>query len=331
MNAQTFNHTMRKKSKIAIAIHGGASNIEKLHLTREQDSAYRKYLNEAVLIGYTLLKEGKSSLDAVQSVVTFLEDNPLFNAGKGSVLSHDGGVEMDAAIMDGLSLKYGAVCGVKSIKNPIQAARLVMDSSKYVMLSGSGAEKFAENFGLNIMPKSYFETEFRKEQWKKIMSKDTTSLDNDRGYIPPLDDLISDKFGTVGAVAIDLYGNLASATSTGGIVNKKFSRIGDSPIGGAGTYANNSSCAVSCTGHGEEFMRLLTAFDISCLMQYKHFSLQKATEIAIMEKLVACNGRGGCIAVDKNANISIRFTTTGMFRAFIDKNGLLEVKIFKDE
>jgi beta-aspartyl-peptidase (threonine type) len=331
LNAQIDTEIKKKPAKIALALHGGASNITNLHLSKEQDSAYRYHLNAALNIGYKILKSGGKSIDAVEAVVIYLEDNPLFNAGKGSVLTNEGTIEMDACIMDGSQIKYGSVCTVKSIKNPIRAARLVLDSSKQVILSGSGAEKFAEIHGLELLPQSYFETEFRRNQLNTLKNKDTSMLDNDRGYIPPINELKDEKFGTVGAVAIDQFGNLAAATSTGGVVNKKFNRIGDSPIGGAGTYSNNSTCAVSCTGRGEEFLRLLTAFDISCMMEYQKISLKKSVKKAIQKKLVSIKGRGGCIAVDKNANISIEFTTTGMFRASIDKYGKRFVGIYQNE
>jgi len=317
---------------VALALHGGASNIKNLNLTNAQDSAYRAALSEALDLGYGMLQTGGSAVDAVTQVVKYLEDNPLFNAGKGSVFTADSTNEMDAAVMDGKTLKCGAVTCVKTIKNPILAARMIMDSSQFVMLCGAGAELFAAKNKLEIVSPQYFKTDFRWQQFLKSKKTDTTHLDNDvRGEITPLDENKFDKFGTVGCVAIDAEGNLAAATSTGGILNKKYNRIGDSPIIGAGTYANNNTCAVSCTGKGEEFIRLVAAHDISCLMDYKNISLRQAVDRVIQKKLKERKGRGGCIAVDKHGNIEISFTESGMFRASIDKNGNRVVAIYKEE
>jgi beta-aspartyl-peptidase (threonine type) len=316
----------------AIALHGGASNIRNMSLTPKQDSAYRKALSDAVDIGYAILKKGGKAIDAVTATVVFLEDNPLFNAGKGSVFTADTTIEMDAAVMGGKTLKCGAVSGVHTIKNPILAARKILDSSQFVMLSGAGAEKFAKEQGLEIVDPEYFKTDFRLQQFLKLKNTDTTHLDNDsKGEIEPLDDLRFDKFGTVGCVAIDVRGNMAAATSTGGVVNKKYNRIGDSPIIGAGTYANNKTCAVSCTGKGEDFIRLVAAHDISALIEYKNLTLRRAVNLVIKKKLVEKKGRGGCIAVDKHSNIQMVFTTSGMFRASVDKRGKKKVAIYDTE
>jgi len=321
-----------KPHPIAIALHGGASNIKNLNLTPAQDSAYRKALSEAADIGYAILKKGGKAIDAVTASVVYLEDNPLFNAGKGSVFSADTTIEMDAAIMGGKTLKCGAVCGVHTIKNPVLAARKIVDTSQFVMLSGRGAEKFAQEQGLEIENPEYFKTDFRWQQFKRIKNTDTTHLDNDtKGYIEPVDDNRFDKYGTVGCVAIDVRGNLSSATSTGGIVNKKYNRIGDSPIICAGTYANNKTCAVSCTGKGEDFIRLVAAHDISALMEYKNLTLRKAVNLVIKKKLVEKKGRGGCVAIDKHANIQMVFSTSGMFRACINKHGKKTVAIYDIE
>lgn len=321
-----------KPHKFALAIHGGASNIRSLNLTPAQDSAYRASLNKALDIGNNILVNGGKAIDAVTAVVVFLEDDPLFNAGKGSVFTADTTIEMDASIMGGKTLKCGAVCGVTNIKNPILAARRILDSTQFVMLAGKGAEKFAKDQGLELAPLEYFKTEFRWKQFEKVKNTDTVQLDNEnKGGIDPIDELRYDKYGTVGAVAIDVRGNLAAATSTGGVVNKKYGRVGDSPIIGAGNYANNKTCAVSCTGKGEDFIRLVAAYDISTLMEYKKMTLRGAVNEVINKKLRDKKGRGGCIAVDKNANIQIAFTTTGMFRAYIDKHGLRKVAIYDNE
>lgn len=321
-----------KPRPIAIALHGGASNVKNMNLTPSQDSSYRKALSEAVEIGYDILKKGGKAIDAVTATVVFLENNPLFNAGKGSVFSADTTIEMDAAIMGGKTLKCGAVCGVHSIKNPILAARRILDTSQFVMLSGKGAEKFAAEQGLEIVNPEYFKTDFRWQQFLKLKNTDTTHLDNEiKGFVNPLDENKFDKYGTVGCVAIDVRGNLSAATSTGGVINKKYNRIGDSPIIGAGTYANNKTCAVSCTGKGEDFIRLVAAHDISALMEYGHFSLKKAVNFVVKKKLVEKKGRGGCIAIDKHATIQMAFTTSGMFRASIDKNGRKTIAIYENE
>lgn len=321
-----------KPHKIAIALHGGASNIVNLNLTPQQDSAYRAAMSEAIETGYLILQNGGKAIDAVTAVVKYLEDNPLFNAGKGSVFTADSTIEMDAAIMGGRTLKCGAVAGVKTIKNPILAARMILDSAQFIMLSGKGAEKFAKENKLEIVSPDYFKTDFRWQQFLKVKSSDTTHLDNDtKGSIEPLNENEFEKFGTVGCVAIDERGNLAAATSTGGIVNKKYNRIGDSPIIGAGTYANNKTCAVSCTGKGEDFIRLVVAHDISAQMEYKKVSLKKAVSNVIQKKLIDKKGRGGCIAIDKNSNVEMSFTTSGMFRASVDKNGQRFIGIYKDD
>jgi beta-aspartyl-peptidase (threonine type) len=321
-----------KPHKIAIAIHGGASNIRNMNLSAEQDTAYRTALSEAIEIGYAVLKNGGSSLDAVTASVKYMEDNPLFNAGKGSVFAADSTNEMDAAIMNGANLKCGAVAGVGTIKNPILAARKILDSSQYIMLSGAGAEKFAAKYNLEIVSPDYFKTDFRWNQFLHVKDSDSTHLDNDvKEHINPVDETKIEKFGTVGCVAIDNKGNLAAATSTGGIVNKNYNRIGDSPIIGAGTYANNNSCAVSCTGKGEDFIRIVAAKDISCLIEYQRKSLKRAVEEVIQKKLKSIKGRGGCIAIDKKGNIITSFTTSGMFRASIDKEGKRTVAIYDNE
>lgn len=321
-----------KPHKIAIALHGGASNIRNMNLSAEQDSSYRKALAEAIEIGYEVLKNGGSSLDAVTASVKYMEDNPLFNAGKGSVFAADSTNQMDAAIMNGYNLKCGAVAGVQTIKNPILAAKKILDSSQYILLSGEGAEKYAAKYNLEIVSPEYFKTDFRWNQFLKLKDTDTTHLDNEiKQHINPVDETKFEKFGTVGCVAIDSKGNLAAATSTGGIVNKNYNRIGDSPIIGAGTYANNNTCAISCTGKGEDFIRIVAAKDISCLMEYKKKSLKQAVNEVIQMKLKNIKGRGGCIAIDKKGNIITSFTTSGMFRATISKDGKRTIAIYDNE
>ena len=328
------NHVMAQSKNLnqsfAIAVHGGAGSLKTMNLSPEQEKAYKDTLALALQAGYNILKNGGTSVDAVQATINVLENSPLFNAGRGSVLTHKGTVEMDAAIMDGNTLKAGAVAGVRTIKNPISAARKILDSSKFILLSGKGAEEFATKHGLEIVDTSYFVTEFRKKQLEKIINSDTVVLDHTdtTGMILPGDNKEGDKFGTVGCVALDQFGNLAAGTSTGGLVNKKFNRIGDSPLIGCGTYANNKSCAISCTGKGEDFIRLVVAHDISSLMLYKHKSLKQASKKVIMEKLVEIGGRGGCICIDKKGNIEIPFNTEGMFRGSIDKKGKVEVMIY---
>lgn len=325
--AQVKKNTM--KHSIAIAVHGGAGNLKKLGLTPEQQKNYRDTLELALHTGYEILKKGGSSVDAVAAAINVLEDSPLFNAGKGSVFTNDSINEMDAAIMNGANLKCGAVAGVRTIKNPINAARAVMDSSQFVFLSGRGAEKFATEQHLQIVDPSYFYTQSRWDQLQKLIKTDTVELDHDSTTgdmdITPFKD---QKFGTVGCVAIDQYGNLAAGTSTGGIANKKYNRIGDSPLIGAGTYANNKTCAVSCTGKGEDFIRLVVAYDISALMQYRNISLKDAATYVIMQKLKKAGGRGGCIAMDKNGHILMPYTTDGMFRGYIDATGKMNVMIW---
>ena len=330
----TFQFTMAQKTNapIAIAVHGGASNLLKLNLSPEQQKAYKDTLQLALEAGYSILKKGGTSVDAVQAAIHVLENSVLFNAGKGSVLTHNKTIEMDAAIMRGDSLKAGAVAEVKTIKNPIDAARKVMDSSKFIFLSGAGAEEFAQKHGVQIVDTNYFFTPYRIQQLEKIIDTDTVLLDHTdtTGMIVPADKNAEDKYGTVGCVALDQFGNLAAGTSTGGIVNKRYNRIGDSPLIGCGTYANNKTCAVSCTGKGEDFIRLVVAHDISAMMQYRYMSVKRAARKVIMKKLTAAGGRGGCIAIDRKGNITMPYNTDGMFRGYIDKKGNLKVMIFEN-
>ncbi|PKP43990.1 MAG: beta-aspartyl-peptidase [Bacteroidetes bacterium HGW-Bacteroidetes-13] len=309
-----------QNQNFAIAIHGGAGTILRENMSPEMEKAYTAKLEEAIQVGYEILKNGGSSLDAVQQTINVLEDSPLFNAGKGAVFTHDGENEMDAAIMDGNTLGAGAIAGVKTVKNPISLARKVMEASPHVMLSGKGAEQFAKEQNIELVDPSYFYTENRMNSLKKAKEEE-----KDQGYNPTPDF----KFGTVGCVALDKNGNLAAGTSTGGMTNKKWNRIGDAPIIGAGTYANNLTCAVSGTGWGEFFIRATVAHDISALMEYKGLSAQDAAEEVIYNKMAKLGGDGGVIVLDKDGNIAFVFNTKGMYRASIDKNGKLSVAIYE--
>lgn len=317
------------KFPITIAVHGGAGNLKKLGLTPAQEEEYKSSIRQALDAGYNVLKNHGSSIDAVVAAVKVLEDNPLFNAGRGSVLTHEGKVEMDAAIMSGESKKCGAVSGITRTKNPVLAALAVLNDGNAVFLSGDGADAFALEKGLESMDSSYFLTPYRQEQLRKALEKDQRQLDHgdtlERGS-NTYDS--NDKYGTVGCVALDEFGNLAAATSTGGITNKRYGRIGDSPIIGAGTYADNKTCAVSCTGKGEDFIRLNVAYDIAALMKYKQLSLQDASEYVIKTKLVKAGGRGGCISLDRKGRVSMPFSTTGMFRGFINHLGKSGIYIY---
>lgn len=295
-----------------LVIHGGAGAMSKEKMNVEKQAAYNNALQQALLVGHKVLKEGGTSLDAVVKTIQVLEDNPLFNAGKGAVKTYNGSVELDASIMDGKTLKAGAVAGITNIKSPISTARKVMDSSNHVMLSGKGAEEFALLMGETKVEPSYFLT---------------TSKEKNMDLTYPADE----KFGTVGCVALDKYGNIAAGTSTGGMSKKRWNRIGDSPIIGAGTYANNETCGVSSTGHGEYFIRGVIAYDISAKMEYQNKSLEEASAEVILGKLVHTGGTGGVIAMDKKGNISMTFNTPGMFRGYIFEDGIPYTAIFKDQ
>src|SRR5450759_3873815 len=299
------------KQEWAIVMHGGAGGISRENITPEMDKEYRASLLIALNTGKKILAEGGTALDAVEQTIRIMEDNPLFNAGKGAVFTHDGKNELDAAIMDGSNLSAGAVAGVTDIKNPITAARYVMTKSEHVMLTGAGASQFAKEQGLEIVPPSYFYTEKRFNELQEILKKE--------------------KNGTVGCCALDKNGNLAAGTSTGGMTDKRYNRVGDAPIIGAGTYANNSTCAVSATGHGEYFIRWTVAHDISALMEYKGLSLRDASELFVNDKLVKAGGSGGVICVDKSGNISMPFNSMGMFRGFATADGKEGIFIYKDE
>ena len=314
-----------------MVIHGGAGTILKSTMTPEKEAAYTAALTKALETGYAAIKKGKSSLDAVEATIHILEDSPLFNAGKGAVFTNEGKNEMDAAIMDGSNLKAGSVAGVKVIKNPISAARAVMEKSEHVMMAGAGAEKFAKQAGLTIVDPSYFFTQERWDGLQKALKEDSTKSVLDHGNkktFKPGTQNIDNKFGTVGCVALDSKGNLAAGTSTGGMTNKKFGRIGDAPIIGAGTYANNATAAISCTGRGEFYIRSVVAHDISALMEYKGLGVAEASQIAL-DKMAKLGGDGGLIALDKNGKIAMPFNTAGMYRGTITTDGKIEVQIYK--
>lgn len=311
--------------KFSIAVHGGAGIILRKDISKETEERYRSGIEDALRVGYDILKNGGAALDAAEAAMVAIEDNPIFNAGRGSVFTHDLKHEMDAAIMDGSNLLAGAVAGVSNVKNPIKLARAVMESSEHVFLSGKGAEEFARKMNLEFEPDQYFHTDYRYKQLMSIRETNTTILDHMN--------ISSDdkKFGTGGAVCLDMHGNLAAATSTGGMTNKRYGRIGDTPVIGAGTYANNRTCAISCTGHGEYFIRSIVAYDVSCLMEYRGLSLEEAGRIVVNEKLVQMSGEGGLIAVDQEGNIAMPFNSDGMYRGFIKSDGTSYIGIFRDE
>lgn len=304
----------------SIAIHGGAGTLLKGQMTPEKETAYTSGLQLAVDAGYETLATGGSALDAVTAAVILLENNPLFNAGKGSVFTAKGHHEMDASIMEGKHLKAGAVSLISGIKNPILLARDVMEKSEHVFLAGEGALEFAKSMGYILEEDSYFYNQFRYDQWQEIKDSDHFQLDHSV--------LKESKFGTVGAVACDMSGNVAAATSTGGMTNKKWGRIGDSPIIGAGNYANNTTCAVSCTGSGEYFIRGVVAYDVSCLMEYKGMSLEDAANEVIHHRILNLGGDGGLIAVDALGNIAMPFNTEGMYRGYRKSRGEKDVLIY---
>ena len=311
--------------KFAIAIHGGAGTILRSSMTPEKELQYSKGLEEAILAGELVLSKGGNALDAVEMAIRCLEDNPLFNAGKGAVFTNEGKNEMDASIMEGKTLMAGAVTGVKNIKNPITFARTVMEKSEHVFLSGLGAMEFAEKMKIEFASDEYFFVQNRYDQLLQAKESDSIILDH-----TVTNTTTTNKKGTVGCVALDVNGNLAAGTSTGGMTNKKYGRVGDSPMIGSGTYANNNTCAISCTGHGEYFIRSVVAYDISCLMQYKGLSLKQACDAVVYKKLVAIGGEGGLIALDRNGNIELPYNSEGMYRAKKSSDSPLYIGIYKD-
>lgn len=304
----------------AIALHGGAGTILKSLMSSDKEALYTEGLDAALQAGLQILQDGGSSLDAVTATVVALENNPLFNAGKGSVFNHEGAHDMDASIMCGASVDAGAIAGVQGIKNPILLARKVMEASEHLLLSGIGAAAFAAMHHIETASPAYFFDEFRHMQYQEALRHDRVQLDHTAGD--------GRKFGTVGAVALDSAGNLAAATSTGGLTNKKYGRIGDSPIIGAGTYANNQSVAVSCTGVGELFIRESVAFQIHMLVQDAGKSLAEACDLVVQDRLVKIGGEGGIIAIDKHGNIELNFNSEGMYRACANSDGLYQVAIY---
>lgn len=301
------------QAEYAIVIHGGAGTITKERTTPEQEKEYLAKMHEALNLGESILSEGGSALDAVEQTIRLMEDSPLFNAGKGAVFTHEGKNELDASIMNGENQTAGAIGGVTNIKNPISTARAVMEKSKHVLMVGKGAEAFAKSQGLEIVDPAYFKTDARWDALQRALKKEE----------------LNEKMGTVGCVALDRKGNIVAGTSTGGMTNKKYNRIGDSPIIGAGTYADNNTCGVSCTGHGEYFIRYTVARDIAAIMEYGDKSLEEASHFIINEKLVKKGGSGGIVALDKYGNISMKFNSAGMYRGYA-KPGERMVSIYGD-
>jgi beta-aspartyl-peptidase (threonine type) len=322
---------LQAQKKYVLVVHGGAGTILKKNMTPEKEAAYTAALTKALQQGYDAIKSGKTSLDAVEAAIHVLEDSPLFNAGKGAVFTHDGKNEMDAAIMDGKTLKAGAVAGVTIIRNPITAARAVMDKSEHVMMVSRGAEQFAKQAGVEIVDPKYFYTKERWDGLQQAIKEDSvkTVLDHGNKKSMKLGTINRDyKFGTVGAVALDKMGNLAAGTSTGGMTNKRYGRVGDSPIIGAGTYANNLTAGISCTGWGEFYIRSVVAYDVSAMMEYKNLPVADASKKAL-DKMEKLGGDGGLIALDKNGNVAMPFNTEGMYRGTVTEDGKIEVLIYK--
>ena len=313
---------MPKEKNIVIAVHGGAGTILRSSLTSQKEKEYKDALHEAVNDANVILTDGGSSTDAVTAAVVSLENSHLFNAGKGSVFTSEGLHEMDASIMEGANRNAGAVAGVRRIQNPVLLAKEVMDFSEHVMLLGKGAEEFAKIRGFKSVDDEYFFDQYRYLQWKKIRGTNKTQLDH-------TDDSIDNKYGTVGAVALDMQGHVAAATSTGGLTNKMYGRIGDSGLIGIGNYANDLTCAVSCTGHGEYFIRGVAAYDISCLIEYKGFSLADACEEVIHKRLPKLGGDGGVIAVNKAGEVALTFNSEGMYRGYQVNGGKVVTRIFE--
>lgn len=313
----------------ALVIHGGAGTIRRDLMTDELEAQYRAGLQAALEAGAAVLEAGGSSADAVEATIHVLEDNPLFNSAKGAVFTHEEQVELDASFMDGGTGQAGAVAGVTTIKHPISAARRVMDSSVHVMMAGRGAEEFAEEQGLELVPNTYFHTEKRLAQLRRLKARDADpALDHDSEGED--DEPVKKKHGTVGCVALDQAGNLAAGTSTGGMTNKRYGRIGDSPIIGAGTYADNGTCGVSCTGHGEYFIRNVVAYDVAARMKYLDEPLAEAADYVVNTELVKKGGSGGLIAMDAQGNIAMPFNSAGMFRGYLKAGGEVVIEIYRE-
>ena len=333
IDPDSISSALAVEGKIALAIHGGAGTIKRENMTAAQDAAYRQKMEESLNAGYAVLEAGGSALDAVIAAVKIMEDSPLFNAGKGAVFTSDGTNEMDAAIMDGATKSAGAVAGLTRVKNPITAAFAVMTKSPHVFMVGRGAEQFAAEQGLELVDPSYFKDQKRYEQWLKIKETEKQQLDHSSLLEMELEDpyFKDRKFGTVGAVALDKEGNIAAATSTGGMANKRYGRVGDVPIIGAGTYAENATCAVSATGHGEYFIRAVVGHEISAQMKYAGKTLEAAADEVVMKQLVDMKGEGGVIAIDRKGNITMPFNAEGMYRGYIREKGPGKTFIYKDE
>jgi beta-aspartyl-peptidase (threonine type) len=319
LNVSALSQDKTDAKPFGIVIHGGAGNMKKGEIAPEKEKAYQEKLKEVLTTGYNILKNGGTSLDAVETAIRMMEDSPLFNAGKGAVFTADGTNELDASIMEGKTLNAGAAAGVKRVKNPISLARMIMEHSPHVMMAGDGAETFAKKMGMTLVSPKYFFTKSRWERLQRIKKEMKKKKQKEK----------KKKFGTVGAVALDKQGNLAGGTSTGGMTYKQYGRIGDSPIIGAGTYANNRTCAVSATGWGEYFIRSVVAYDISALMEYKGLSVKEAAHMAI-KKVGDLKASGGVIAIDSSGNIAMPFNTSGMFRAYKINDGELVIKIYND-
>lgn len=314
-----------KPGPITLVIHGGAGTIRKANMTPEKEAAYHAALQQALDSGYAVLKRGGKSTDAVIAAIKIMEDSPLFNAGKGAVFTNEEKNELDAAIMDGSNLMAGSVAGVTTIKNPITAAYAVMTKSEHVMMVGKGAEQFAQLNGIEIVDPSYF---FDSARYKALLKAKQSEKDKAAMLYDPYTK--DSKFGTVGAVALDQYGNLAAGTSTGGMTNKRFGRVGDAPIIGAGTYANNQTCAISATGWGEYFIRLNVAHDVAALKGYAGLTVQQAADSVVMKKLPALGGDGGIIALDRQGNFALTFCTEGMYRGYVNEKEGAKTFIYKD-
>ena len=311
----------------ALAIHGGAGTILPAELTPEKEYAYSTALHNALAAGEAVLRAGGTALEAVAAAVTSLEDEPLFNAGRGAVFTHTGTHELDAAIMCGATHRAGAVAGVTGVRNPIVLAQAIALHSEHILLCGEGAAAFAKDQGLAFADASYFDTPMRHAQWQQALLDDTVGLDHSI-KVSSAADLKEKKFGTVGAVALDAHGNIAAATSTGGMTNKRYGRVGDTPIIGAGTYADNATCAISCTGHGEFFIKNVVAYDVACLMRYQNLPLAEAARIVVMDKLLPQGGEGGLIGIDKEGNITLPFNSAGMYRGWLREGETAQVAIF---
>ncbi|PQB08558.1 beta-aspartyl-peptidase [Polaribacter filamentus] len=330
-NSSEEINTETKQNEFAIIIHGGAGTILKENMSDELEAEYKEKLEEAVKVGYTILKNGGTSQDAVLKTIQVMEESPLFNAGKGAVFTNEGTNELDASFMDGKTLNAGAVAGVKNVKSPIELAIKIMTDSHHVMLSGEGASLFAKEKGLEIVNPSYFYTQKRFKSLQRIKDNEKMELDHDDKKAAFYDsDIKNSKFGTVGCVALDKEGNIAAGTSTGGMTNKRWGRIGDAPIIGSGTYANNKTCGISSTGWGEYFIRSQVAYDISAQMEYQHKTLKEATTDVIQNKLTKLGGTGGVVALDKRGNMSFEFNTAGMYRASMNDKGDLILQIYKE-